>query len=484
MASDKRKFDNFEEFPGKINQDTDLYEFPTLYSTDKAGHTRIWSIYVRLIKKDSKVSHKKINWNIKAENQVPIKKLYLKENIPTGLISQVWTESGILNGGTTRQLPTYPAEKNKGRINYRDFFKSALIMARAKYSKKLDEGALPDDEFKSPHRELYPKYFPMLAKKYDDYKKKHNITYPLYVQPKLDGIRCLVYLKPIGNSKLTWENVVLYSRRKKDFPINSFTTKIRKILFDILEDYYDDEANNGKGESLYLDGELYNHYLHLQQINSGTRKEDVDADDDTLQSKLDDTSDAKTALQYHIYDTFYPSQKETFAERAKVLKELDEWLDEEDVDDIIQIVETKKLKDENELEKQYTKYISSDYEGMMIRFANGYYANSSTGTAGLRSKDLLKKKETFTDEFELIGFTQGSQGRGKGSILWICQTETGDQFKAFPKVSYEEKQRLYQECKKNFQDKYANRWLTIEYRGLTENNIPSHAVAIGFRDSE
>jgi hypothetical protein len=468
MSADKRKFDNFEEFPGKINSDTDYYEFPSLFSKDKLEHTRVWSIYIRLIKKDSKKSHKKINWNLTLENQIPIKNIYLKENIPDGIIAQVWTESGILNSNITRQLPSYPLEKNKSKSNYRDFFKSALILARSKYIKKLDDGALPDNEFKSPHIEKYPKYFPMLAKKYDDFIKKNKLIYPLYIQPKLDGIRCISYLDPkIDSKKIDWENVILYSRKKKEFPINTFTIKIRKILFNILNKYYN------KNENIYLDGELYNHNLHLQEINSETRTENLD-NKDILENK-------KNPLQYHIYDIFNPIKNLTFSERLKILLEIK---NNENLNNIIKIVDTTLIKNENELNKLYKKYISSNYEGIMIRFSDGIYATSNKNSGGLRSKNLLKKKEVFTDEFEVVDYTEGEKGIADNTLIWICINNEGKKFKVTPKGSFADRRKLLKECKTKFKDKYANRMLTVEYRGLSEDNIPQHSIGIEFREYE
>ncbi len=50
-----------------------------------------------------------------------------------------------------------------------------------------------------------PKFFnPMLAHKFEDYKDK--ITYPVYSQPKLDGIRCIV--RADGMLKARKENVI------------------------------------------------------------------------------------------------------------------------------------------------------------------------------------------------------------------------------------------------------------------------------------
>jgi len=50
-----------------------------------------------------------------------------------------------------------------------------------------------------------------------DYKKRgHNIVYPCYVQPKLDGIRCLATRK--GNT------ITYTSRDEKEFPAVSHLT--------------------------------------------------------------------------------------------------------------------------------------------------------------------------------------------------------------------------------------------------------------------
>jgi len=402
MSSDKRKFDNFKEFPGKINKDTDNYEFPKLYTEDKYGNKREWSIFVRLIKKESKKSFKSVNWNITIENQVPIKIEYLTdETIPKGIISEVWTESGIISGEITRSAPTYPIEKNIGRSNYRNYFKQALILARGKYLKKIDEGGQP-----MGHHIKSSKYFPMLAKLYDDYISKHKLNYPLYVQPKLDGMRCIAYLRTDKNPNIN--DVIIYTRKKKDYPNNEFNDAIRMELLPILKEYFGKQKN---GESIYIDGELYNHNVKLQNINHFVRTEDL---------KEDVSFDKK--IQYWIYDIFYPSTAKimTFKERSKYLDKIKSKYNSE----TIQITETLEIKNKNELDLQ---------------------------------KEI-------------------------GAIIWICKTQENKQFNVTPNLDYEERYKIYNECKKNFDNKYANRMLTIEFRGLSNDNIPQHAKGITFRN--
>jgi DNA ligase 1 len=461
MTSEKRSFVDFDDFPGSINKDTGYYEFPKLFTQDKFGNKREWAIYVRLIKKASKKSFKKVNWNTTAENQVEIKPEYLGDkNIPDGTISEVWTETGIVGGEITRSAPTYPIEKNLNKKNYRDHFKQALITARGKYEKKKDEGGLPAGA--KVVNEIGAKYYPMLAKRYDEYIKKNKLNWPVYVQPKLDGMRCISYLK--NNNNPTYKDVIIYTRRKKDYPSNAVNDAIRQELLPILQQLYGEYKDN---ESIYLDGELYNHNVKLQKINHLARAE-----------HLEDTDDK---IEYWIYDAFYPSVVKTltFERREVILSNIQKLVDKSN---ILHYTETVIIKNEQDLDKKYNEYIKNGYEGMMIRNKEGIYSTSAKGSSGLRSINLLKRKEVFSDEFEIVGWTQGSAGKEIGAIIWICQTKEGKQFNVTPNMDYEERYKIYNECKKDFNNIYANRYLTIEYRGLSEDKIPQHAKGISFRD--
>lgn len=471
MSSDKRSFDNFNSFAGNINKTTEVYEFPKLYTTDKSGNKREWSIYVRLIKKSSKKSFKIVNWALTSEDQVPIKIKYLNDDeyIPDGIISQVWTESGITNGEITRSAPTYPKEKNINRSNYRDCFKQALIFARGKYLKKIDEGGVVLSEYGKNKIIMHEMYFPMLAKKYDDYILNHKLTWPIYVQPKLDGIRCIAYINPKNKSlkEVTYKNVIMYTRNKKEYPNNKINDNIRKELLPYLLKMYETYKNN---ESVYLDGELYNHTMKLQNINHYVRTDNLESSDDE-----------KSIIQYWIYDAFYPSQELKFEDRKKILDNLEKKINK---NRIIKIIETLLIDNQNSLDKQYKKYINDNYEGMMIRLANGLYMTNAKGKTGLRSNNLLKRKEVFTEEYEVVDWTDGKAGKEIGAIIWICQTNDGKKFNVTPNLSYEERYKIYKECQKDFKNKYANRMLMVEFRGLSEDNKPQHAKGILFRDIE
>ena len=491
MTTNKRTY-IYKDFQGKINVDTDNYEFPKLYTQDKHGNTRIWVIYIRLIKSASKRGFKTINWDITLENQVPIKPEYLDNvEIPAGTISEVWTETGIIDGELTRSAPTYPIEKNKGRANYRDPFKQALVYARGRYMKKLDEGGITTkSKLNTTDIIANKKYYPMLAKSYADYIKKHKLKFPVYEQSKLDGIRALSYLSAASNSAASnsaasnsaaYNAVQIYTRKLKDYPHNQYINNIRKNLLSIFRHFM---GRYKKDESIYLDGEMYNHNSNLQGINHIVRSEEVKEDIDEADQ-----------IQYWIYDAFYPSRLDmSFSERTKLLTEIAELINDNHMDanykDIhtnraIVIVPTSLINTQDELDKKYSYYIENKYEGMMIRTYDGIYATSNKGAAGLRTADLLKRKEIYTDEYEVIGWTQGVAGKEIGAIIWICVVKIKGReikFNVTPNLDYKTRYKIYKECKTAFNEIYANRLLTIEYRGLSMDGVPQHAKGIGFRD--
>lgn len=486
MSADKRSFVEFESMPGGINEDTNRYEFPTLYKTASTGKPRQWTMYCRLIKLDSKNQSetKAQNWNMLIENEVPILEKYIPNlaKVPDGTIAEIWSEAGVMGMKISRSPATYiMGPKNLGRKDERNVLQQAMVTIRGKYLKKIDEGSVTEltNLLKDVVISSNTKFYPMLAKKYDDFIDK--IKYPVYVQPKLDGNRCVVFLNTIDNP--TYKNVIMYTRSLKEYPNNPSNDAIRKALLDLLIANY----HKSKNESIFLDGELYIHNKSLQDINSEVRGQALNGE----------------SMQYWIYDHFYPSYtSETFKERDEFLNKIyDEFLKKNTKGlekntglEIIKLLEVNIIESEEECDEIYNTYLADNYEGIMIRNPAGIYQKSSTKKSEqLRSKDLLKRKETYDDEFEVVGYTQGSNGKEIGAVVWICKANTtnttkgsnttkSDTFNVTPNLSIKERYEIYKECEKKFDSKYKGRLLTVQYRGLSDNNIPLQAKAIEFRD--
>ncbi len=176
---------------------------------------------------------------------------------------------------------------------------------------------------------------------------KTPLTFPVYLQPKLDGIRCLVYQKD-GKWVFQSRTGLLF----QSFP------HLEKALTGL--------------EDRVLDGELYSHELEFHQITSMVRKKN--------HSDL-------SQIQYHVYDVI---QEGGFEQRWAPLS----------LNHPLFRVETVKAQSLEEIEAYHTACVDKGYEGIMIRTPGGKYKKG-------RSKDLLKYKHFKTDEFLVVGHAIG-----------------------------------------------------------------------------
>jgi ATP-dependent DNA ligase len=527
MSSEKRDFTDFHKFPGEINEGKGIYEFPLLKHIDDKSRMRQWQIFVRLVKTSKRQTA--IDWNLLDEKQIPIKDDYFDSaegytDLPAGVIAEAWIETGIEGGKITRSFPTYFDKIGfEGQSNQRNPFQQALIYARAQYLKRVEKGGSLNAQGtkKSKGNIGSTMYFPMLAKKWKDGSK--HLTYPLYIQPKLDGVRCLVFLRRHNGGE---KNVVVYSRSQKEFPAMDH---LKKLLYRYLNDMYDTEKN----QSIYLDGELYKHGKKLQDISGESRNEkkrpatkkevsdvedeDEDVEEDESESKsvkkkvnrksktnsddnndnndeepADENKDEPSAghNEYHIYDCFYPLELDTAYESRKEQLEVlfDAMKDENDTaaQEVIKPVPTILVKSEEDAVSKYESFIAVGYEGAILRNIDGVYLASATKTGTfMRSNDLVKMKNKFSDEFEVVGYTEGKKGKGKGAVIWIAKTADGMTFKATPKdITDAERYKIFKQCKKDFEKLYLGRMLTIEYEDLSKKGVPQRAKALVFRDYE
>src|SRR6185436_11439161 len=172
MSADKRSFCDFDQFPGSINLDTNQYEFPKLFKMGANDKIREWAVYIRLITKDSQnvKETKQQNWNALIENKIPIHQEYITDtkSFPDGALVELWTETGIKGMKISRSAVTYIKGKLIGKANERNPLQQALVAARGKWMKKVDEGSTSNLEEVTTITVSQDSgnimYYPMLAK--------------------------------------------------------------------------------------------------------------------------------------------------------------------------------------------------------------------------------------------------------------------------------------------------------------------------------
>jgi DNA ligase-1 len=137
-------------------------------------------------------------------------------------------------------------------------------------------------------------------------------------------------------------------------------------------------------------------------------------------------------------------------------------------DSPLQLVETKILKEEKELIKNYETFLDQGYEGAIVRNSFGMYVNK-------RSVDLLKVKEFQDAEFKVIGIEEGA-GKLAGHAIMICTLDNDKEFRV--KMSGETSK-----LKEYFDhpETVINKWLTVQFQGFTKDAKPRFPVGLRFR---
>ena len=178
---------------------------------------------------------------------------------------------------------------------------------------------------------------PMLAHVYTD-ENQIDWSQPVYMQPKLDGVRCI----------FTKEGA--FSRTGKRF-MN--VEHIEKELQELFK----------QQPHLILDGELYNHRLKddFEKIISLVRKQKP-----TVEDKLE----ACRLIQYHVYD--YTGQKPNLLENLKYKSRQDNLTCSDIYCPSIHYTATKRVATPAMIKVLHQEFLDKGYEGSIIRL-NGVY---------------------------------------------------------------------------------------------------------------
>ena len=222
---------------------------------------------------------------------------------------------------------------------------------------------------------------PMLAYKVD--KKPVDWSEKVFIQPKLDGVRCI----------FTKDGA--YSRTGKEFK------NLAHVKYD-LTDFFRKHPN------VILDGELYNHALKndFEKIISLVRK----------QKPTDqDARDAENLVQYHVYDTVLD-----FAEGVDYFDRFN-WLTRYlPIAATMTLIKNTVVDSQDEAKMLHNVHLAQGYEGSMLRLNKKYEHK--------RSYNLQKFKDFSDTEATIIGYEAG-KGKFTGLIgKFFMQDDDGNEF--------------------------------------------------------
>ncbi|QXN72393.1 DNA ligase [Rhodobacter phage RcSimone-Hastad] len=277
--------------------------------------------------------------------------------------TQYRTISGVLGGAEVPTAWTTATPKNVGRANATTAAEQAVAEMEATYRQKLDRKYHEDPNNVGAH-----KFFaPMLAKTLDD-RIKQVLGRVAFIQPKLDGYRCVA---SVGG---------LHSRQGKPWHLPH--------IVEALQPFFDEDPD------LLFDGELYNHDLRddFNTLGSLIKKGNRSSAEEER---------VRSTIQYHVYDL--PGHSGGFSARIGELHTVygySKGLDDPLYDGPIRLVATHPITTQGSIDELYAGFMEQGYEGAMVRLDEPY-------EVGKRSKSLLKLKDFQDGEFELVRVEEG-----------------------------------------------------------------------------
>ncbi len=272
---------------------------------------------------------------------------------------------------------------------------------------------------------------PMSCQRFDPDAPKH-IVFPCYVQPKLDGVRC------VTDGRRFW------SRAGHLFPEENVAhLQATKLWPGVV----DDEL---------VDGELIIPGLKLNEIVSVVKRRN---------------HPDRAQLEFHVFDVTAPL---FFSQRRNIVLSLftspatrrlvpSSWF----------MVQTIHVADRNMLDKMHRQFRYNGGEGSIIRNAKGIYVSK-------RSKDIQKWKPTQDAEFEIVEVLE-AQGKDQGTPVFVCRTAAGNTFRVRPMGDTASRTRLWRHRKR-----LVGKFLTVEYQELTTGarSVPREPRGKTIRDYE
>lgn len=329
--------------------------------------------------------------------------------------NQYQTVAGLKDGKLVESGWTICSPKNVGKKNESTAVEQCSLEVEALYKKKRKQGwneILQEDAA----------YFePMLASKFEG-----EVSFPLFSQPKLDGIRCVA----------TKDG--LFSRAGERFVS---CPHIETSLWDVFL----------KNPSLVIDGELYNHDLKhdFNQITSIIkRNKNLTADDLNRSAKM---------IKLYTYDCYHDNT-EPFSTRLERLHKLVSGLPS------IEIVQTFAVEDEDHIHRLFDMYRNDGYEGQMLRYDRPY-------EVGKRSKSLMKHKSFMDGEYIVVEIVEGKGNWGGKAKSVVMRDDKGNKFSAGMKGNEEYLAQVLID-----KHKYVGTLAKIKYQNLTPKGVPRMGI--------
>lgn len=367
------------------------WRLPLLYGLGKAGETRVWQIGY-----DGNDSYHTVHGQLNGKLQSVNRKITLNKS-GRGYPEQAYQEC-------------YKRYENKMIKENYSFNPNGLVQAKK----------------------------PMCAVR----SEVANISrYPVYVQPKLDGVRLLISLEANGIQYKTRNGRIM------SFP--HLTEQVSYLL-----------SNLPRGS--VLDGEFYYHGWSFDRITGAFK---------TIQGNQD-----TPLIPYHIYD--YCDDSAPYDQRYQRLYQIFSQINFPS----IRLIENHQVNDNDHVRQAFQYYLGLNYEGTMIRKVSmsGEPLDNTRyvyGRCSVSCSNLVKMKPFYDCEVQIVDVVS-AQATEEGCAVFVVQWKDR-QLRARPKGSHDDRRDWLAD--KNL---LLGKMVTIEYDSLTEDGVPRFPRVKALRNYE
>jgi ATP-dependent DNA ligase len=457
------------------SEDTDSYILPALYGVDKKGKERIWKTWVvknivyksygevgGVLSPSSRV-YKGVNEGKKNSTTAHEQAMREAERDWVKQLDKEYRPKSKEGIALAKKALKVKNSQGGVNVNVDLIFREAESKPKAKAKKGKSKSIKVTDDngtLKGYENTIRT----MQCEKWTEEDKctsKFDFDNGVYIQPKLDGIRCLAMIvkDDEGGSR-----VVLLSRNGKQFV---WLKHIRQEVLEFLDGH----------EDMILDGEVYANVIYGDEGSELPVEQKFDVISGAVRPKRNDPHPLEAQLSLYVFDIADPTSELSQDERFEILKELFA----SGGTDHIKMVETKVIYYPEEIYDYHDEVADRGYEGVVIRSADLTYEPH-------RKSLYMRKYKNFIDEEYSIVDAVCDEGVDREYFTWVCEKTTispmtdDAELKTFtvkPMGTREQRQDMYDN-----KDEYIGKLLTVRYQVLTYEGVPRFPRGVSIRDYE
>lgn len=356
------------------------------------------------------------------------------------------------NGTLIHKIDPIKVGKNLGKANATTPYEQAISEANSRIAKMKKLGykdaedlRLLPEECTNEALDVVLPYFntdnngniiPMKCQPYLKTVKRKGVEtevvrlqkYPLFAQPKFNGVRAFID-----------KDFRIFSKKGLEYTI------LDHIVADLRDAYFEYE-----GLELILDGELYIPGEILSNIVSGVRTRNMFTE----------------AVKFYCFDIAIPNMSQEARDhiRRSVIPDLTL------LGNVIN-VKSQFIRNEIQADEYFNWCIENKFEGTIYRDPDAEYG------FGKRPQYITKRKKYIELEFTIVEVIPMEKEPTLG--MFVCITKEGKTFTVVPEGTKTTKTE-YLINKNN----YIGKLLTCQFYEWTVNNVPFHAKGIAIRDYE